>query len=167
MKKINNSLHYTLLSGLLVAALMFASVSQAAVSKTAVGQPFPITVAQDQHEKDVQLSQDVRYVLISFDMSTGKQANQYLSAKGQSFLDKHHAVFMANIYGMPWIGRKFALPKMKKYKHRILLLDKEGLLDGFPEKEGEVIVFELDAVNTIIGVRYWDPATALIFNDNQ
>jgi hypothetical protein len=90
-------------------------------------------------------------------MSVGKAANRYLAEQGKDFLPSEHAIFVANIYGMPGIGRFFAMPKMKKYPHRIMLADAEGLLDAFPQEDGKVTVFELGAKGEIKAITFWDP----------
>ena len=51
-----------------------------------------------------------------------------LSPLGKDFLASKKAVYMANIFGMPGIGRMFAMPKMKKYNHRIILADDAALI---------------------------------------
>jgi hypothetical protein len=90
-------------------------------------------------------------------MSVGKAANRYLTEQGKDFLPTKHAIFVANIYGMPGIGRFFAMPKMKKYPHRIMLADAEGLLDAFPQKDDKVTVFELGPKGVIEVISFWDP----------
>ena len=65
-------------------------------------------------------------------METGKKANAALSALGKDYLPAKNAVYLANIHGMPGIGRMFALPKMKKYSHRIILGDDAALIARFP-----------------------------------
>jgi hypothetical protein len=52
----------------------------------------------------------------------------------------------------------FALPKMKKYPHRIILGDDANLLTPFPQQAGKVTVIKLS--NGIVqSISYWDPAT--------
>jgi len=121
------------------------------------GDPFPAFSVQDQHEVAYTLEPDVRFVIVSFDMSSGKATNKYLEKQGAEFLPANKAVFLSNIYGMPWVGRKFALPKMKKYPHRILLADSETLLDDFPQQEDRVTVLELDNDQKIVSINFWDP----------
>jgi hypothetical protein len=87
----------------------------------------------------------------------GKSANKALEKKGADYLPDRNAVFIANIYGMPAVGRFFAMPKMRKYPHRIMLADAEGLLDDFPQKDGKVTIFDLDAEGKIKAIRFWDP----------
>jgi hypothetical protein len=94
---------------------------------------------------------------VAYTMSVGKSANQALAERGADYLVEQNSVFIANIYGMPAVGRFFAMPKMKKYPHRIMLADSEGLLDDFPQKEDLVTVFDLNASGKIEAIRFWDP----------
>jgi hypothetical protein len=70
---------------------------------------------------------------------------------------------MANIHGMPGIGRMFALPKMKKYTHRIILGDDAALIADFPEQKGKVTVLGLSN-GKVTSVSYWDPAAEGVNN---
>jgi hypothetical protein len=89
----------------------------------------------------------------------GKAANRYFSEQGAAYLPAEEAVFIANIYGMPGIGRLFAMPKMRKYPHRIMIADEEGLLDFLPQENGVVTVFELNEIGGIESIIYWDPSS--------
>lgn len=125
-----------------------------------VGQRFPaLTDMQDQHEQAYPWPADLRHVIVAYTMGSGKLANGYFADQknAASFLPEHDALFIANVYGMPAVGRFFAMPKMKKYPHRIMLADAESLLDDFPQQEGRVTVFDLDAGGTITAIRFWDP----------
>jgi hypothetical protein len=123
------------------------------------GDTFPELKVKDQHEVDYSLEAGVRYILVSFDMPTGKAANKFLEKKGATYLPENQAVFLSNIYGMPWIGRKFALPKMMKYPHRILLADEpeEAMLAEFPQQDDRVTVFQIDAGRKITAISFWNP----------
>ena len=89
----------------------------------------------------------------------GKAANRYFSEQGAAYLPAEEAVFIANIYGMPGIGSLFAMPKMRKYPHRIMIADEEGLLDFLPQENGAVTVFELNEIGGIESITYWDPSS--------
>lgn len=124
----------------------------------APGATFPaFDKLQDQHEVAYAMPEGVSHVAVAFTMSVGKSANKALAEKGATYLPKQNSVFVANIYGMPAVGRFFAMPKMKKYPHRIMLADSEGLLEDFPQKEDCVTVFDLDATGKIAAIRYWNP----------
>ena len=97
-----------------------------------IGEVLPSFKAKDQHGQDFELQPGVRRLFVSFDMSTGKDANTYFADKGADFLKNSHAVYLSNIHGMPSVGRLFALPKMRKYPHRIILADSEISSPGIP-----------------------------------
>ncbi|RME69717.1 MAG: hypothetical protein D6781_07980, partial [Verrucomicrobia bacterium] len=143
-------------TGLLLAGLLAIGASAAPLG---IGDPMPRIAGQDQHEKPLAVDASTRHVLVSFDMGTGKRANAWLSDQGAAYLPDHRAIFIANIHGMPGIGRMFALPKMRRYAHRILLADEEGLLDDIPREEKKVTVLTLADDGTIAAISFWDPAS--------
>lgn len=113
--------------------------------------------AKDQHEQAFTLKPaDTRFLLVSHDMETGKKANAALNALGKDFLGAKNAVYVANIHGMPGIGRMFAMPKMRKYVHRIILGDDEALIAKFPEQKGKVTVLKLND-GKVASITYWTP----------
>lgn len=135
---------------------LFASTLQA--KSLDVGDAMPQLSGTDQHEKPLSLTDETKYVLVSYDMGPGKQANSYLDEKGPDFLPSNNAVYVANIHGMPGlIASTFALPKMRKYSHRILVMDEKGLFDEWPQEKGKVAVFTLDAEGKITSVSQWNP----------
>ncbi len=136
-----------------------ASAQQVAQKTYVKGSKIAAFQAKDQHEKDYTFEQGTRYLLVSFDMSTGKVANKALTAKGAAYLPSKKAVFVANIYGMPKVGRFFAIPKMKKYAHRIILGDAKGLLDPFPMEKKKVTVIKLNSKGIVTSISYWSPKT--------
>jgi len=113
--------------------------------------------AKDQHEKSFTFKPaETKFLLVSHDMETGKKANAALNAKGRDYLGSKQAVYIANIHGMPGIGRMFAMPKMKKYVHRIILGDDEALIAKFPEQKDKVTVLKL-ADGKVTSITYWTP----------
>lgn len=120
--------------------------------------------AKDQHEQAYAFdAKSTRYLLVSHDMDTGKKANGALTVLGKDHLASKKTVYIANIHGMPGIGRAFALPKMKKYEHRIILADDAALIASFPEQKGKVTVLGLEN-GKVRSVQYWDPATEGVNN---
>jgi hypothetical protein len=124
-----------------------------------VGDKFVPFSINDQHENRVRVSPatGTKHLIISFTMGSGKDANRFFAEKGSTFLEEHEAKFLANIHGMPAVGRLFALPKMKKYPHRILLGDDEHLLDRIPIQKGKLTVLDFDRDNRISRIRFMDP----------
>ncbi|AXX93696.1 hypothetical protein CPU12_08135 [Malaciobacter molluscorum LMG 25693] len=77
----------------------------------------------DQFDTKHTINKNIKTIIVSFEKQTSKDINKFLNSKNATFLKEHNAVFIANISGMPTIITKlFALPKMKEYKHKILLI---------------------------------------------
>lgn len=113
--------------------------------------------AADQHGQAFRFDPaSTRFLVVTHDMETGKAANAAFEKKGGAYLTERKAVYLANIHGMPGIGRKFALPKMRKYPHRIILGDDAALIANFPEQKGKATVLAL-AGGKVGKVSYWDP----------
>lgn len=113
--------------------------------------------AKDKYEKPYTFNPaTTRYLLVSHDMETGKKANAALSPLGKEYLPSKKAVYMANIFGMPGVGRFFAIPKMKKYNHPIVLADDAALIALFPEQKGKVTVLTLSG-SKVSTIAYWTP----------
>jgi hypothetical protein len=140
---------------LLLALMLLPGTRPAELLK--VGDSIPKFVAKDQHGVTYEFKPITRVLFIAFEMSTGKEANRVLEKKGATFLHDAKAVFISNIHGMPAIGRAFALPKMRKYPHRIILADEEKLLDPFPKQKDRVTVLTLDSNIKIKSIKFWDP----------
>ena len=142
---------------LLLFTVFAVGTSAFAAEKYRAGDTFAAFTTKDQHEKEYSYPGGASVVIVSFEMGTGKAANAYFEKQPADFLDQHRALFIANIYGMPGIGRMFALPKMKKYPHRILLADAEGFLDRYPAQDDHLTVIGLDAKGVVTSVRFVNP----------
>lgn len=118
----------------------------------------------DQFNKMHTIDRKVKTIIVSFEKDTSKDINEFLSSKKVDFLNKNSAVFIANISAMPSIiTRMFALPKMKKYKHNILLIYDEND-KRFVQKDDKLTVYKLD--NTLIkSINFINPKElAKVFN---
>jgi hypothetical protein len=62
-----------------------------------------------------------------------------------------------DIHTMPSVARFFALPKMRKYPHRIVLVDSAATLAGFPAQPGRVTVLALTPSGRIQKIGWWNP----------
>lgn len=133
------------------------SIGFALAAPYAAGSKVEPFAAKDQHEQAFTLKpEETKYLMVSHDMETGKKANSSLNALGKEYLGGKKAVYVANIHGMPGIGRMFAMPKMKKYVHRIILGDDANLIAKFPEEKGKVTVLKLSG-GKVDSVVYWSP----------
>ncbi len=142
--------------GIISTLLISTNLNAATLEK---GSPLPEFQAKDQHEVDYPFPDDTQFLAVTFTMSAGKMANKYFSEKGKDYLPANKAVFLSNIDGMPKVARVFAMPKMQKYPHRIMLADQEGLLDPFPQEKGMVTVLTLDKNRNILEIKFWNPAS--------
>ncbi|MFZ9936187.1 MAG: hypothetical protein ACO3JG_03925 [Luteolibacter sp.] len=123
----------------------------------AVGSMVGPFTTMDQHERDFTFKPaETKFLLVSHDMDTGKKANAVLTTLGKDYLRTKKAVYLANIHGMPGIGRMFAMPKMRKYVHRIILGDDAALIARFPEQKDRVTVLELNG-GKVASIAYWQP----------
>lgn len=146
----------------LVAVVTACCVSLASAAPYEAGSKVESFTAKDQHEQVFTLKpESVNYLLVSHDMDTGKKANAVLNGLGKDYLTGKKAVYIANIFGMPGIGRAFALPKMKKYVHQIILGDDEALIGKFPEQKGKVTVLSLQD-GKVKSIAYWSPSDQAI-----
>lgn len=148
-----------LAAGTLLAVLTAAAADSAA--KYRVGDKFDGFTTKDQHDRTYTFAPGVRLVIVAFEMGSGKAANAFLEKQPADFLDRHHAIFVSNIHGMPGVGRMFALPKMKKYPHRILLADEEHFLDRYPAANDKLTIIRLDEKSAITELRVVDPKREL------
>lgn len=145
-------------SSLLASACLFLGTAPLTAETYAAGSTVKAFSAADQHGTAYTFDPNsTRFLLVSFDMETGKKANGALAALGKDYLPGKKAVYVANIHGMPGVGRMFALPKMRKYPHQIILADAADLLSPFPQQAGKVTILKLDH-GVVRAVRHWDPA---------
>jgi len=143
-------------------AAFWQSTSATAADLYSVGSRFEPFSTKDQYEQTYTFQAgETRLIVVSFDMTSGKKANTWLARQPAAFLSSLQAVVINNIYGMPGIGRMFALPKMKKYPHRILLADADGFLDRYPAVDNKLTVIRLDAAGQITAIDHVDPASGL------
>jgi hypothetical protein len=148
--------HFLKLAGIALAATAL-SISLSFAAPYADGSKVEPFTAKDQNDNAFTFKPaDTRLLLVSHDMETGKKANAVLSPLGMEFLGSKKAVYMANIFGMPGIGRMFAIPKMKKYSHRIILADDAALIAHFPLQTGKVTVLTLSS-GKVASIAYWTP----------
>lgn len=135
------------------------ALSNANADPYATGSKVEPFAAKTQHDKEFTLKPSgTRYLLVSHDMETGKKANAVLTTYGPEKLTDRKVVYLANIHGMPGVGRMFALPKMRKYSHTIILGDDAALIAKFPEQKEKVTVLKLSD-GKVSSVQYWTPGT--------
>ncbi len=123
----------------------------------AVGDAVPPVSATDQRGVDFVFTNGTRFLLVATEMASAKSANHKLTEKGAGFLEKYQAAYLMDIHTMPSIARMFALPKLRKYPHRIVLVDSAVTLTNFPSLPGRVTVLTLTSTGHIRKIGYWNP----------
>lgn len=123
-----------------------------------VGDAVPKISAKDQHGKDYNFTNGTTCLLIALDRDSAKAANHQLAEQGAGFLEKQGAVYLMDIHTMPAIGRFFALPKMRKYPQRIVLIDSADSLNWVPVKPEHVTVLKLTPEGRVERISFWQPA---------
>jgi hypothetical protein len=127
-------------------------------AQLAVGDAVPALSLKDQHGKEFDFTNGVRFLLVVKEMGAAKAANQKLAEQGAGYLEKNGAAYLMDIHSMPGIARVFALPKMRKYPQRIVLVEDATTLSAFPARPERVTVLALTPEGKIRKISYWDPA---------
>ena len=98
---------------------------------------------QDQFGKHTVLKVMPKTLIMVFEKGTSATVNEYLATQDKGYLKKNNAVFVADISQMPnFIAESFALPKMRKYSHTILLIRDEEQGLRFPAQEEKITVMK-------------------------
>jgi len=133
-------------------------------AELAVGDAVPPITAKDQNDVPYTFTNGTRYLLIATEMGCATAANHKLAEQGAGYLEKHGAVYLMDIHTMPGIARVFALPKMRKYPHRIVLADTAEGLNWVPVKAGQVAVLSLTEAGRVKKISHWNPASGSVTN---
>jgi hypothetical protein len=134
--------------------LLWVSVRAA---ELAVGDAVPSFSATDQHGMKFVFTNGTQFLLVVTERACGTSANHKLADQGAGFLEKHHAVYVMDIHAMPFVARLFALPTMRKYPQRIVLVDSAETLAWVPVQPGRVTVLTLTQAGRIQKISYWNP----------
>lgn len=127
---------------LLAAALAAGS---AAAEPLVVGSPLPALSLEDQHGERRALDASLSLVLFSRDMDAGAAIKEALAEDGQAFLERHRAVYVSDVSGMPrLVLRLMARPAMRNRPYPVLLDEDGAATSDFPSQEGRVTLLFLE-----------------------
>ncbi|MCI4407066.1 MAG: hypothetical protein JHC35_07265 [Sulfuricurvum sp.] len=108
-----------------------------------VGQSVMPLDLNDQFGKRYTLKAMPKTLIMAFEKGTGATVNEYLAVQEKGYLAKNKAAFVADISQMPkFITESFALPKMRKYNHTVLLIQDEEQGLNFPYQEDKITVMK-------------------------
>lgn len=121
-----------------------------------VGDAVELTGLQNQFGEPLVLGRTLRKLLFVPDRAAGEVLHEALQERGERFLERHQAVVIADISGMPgFISRFIAVPKMRSYSYAVYLGRKAGATQTLPRRRGRMTLLELDR-RRITAWRYVD-----------
>lgn len=127
----------------------------------AVGSLLPPLELADQHGVPQRLDDSVRLVLFSRDMQGGDVIKETLAEGGPAFLERHDAVYIADVSGMPGLVRRLmAKPAMRRRAYP-MWLDEEGEVTAdLPSRAGRPTLLFLQE-RRVVRIEHPDSADAL------
>jgi len=117
----------------LLATFLFIGCSSSAVEenvtpKLVVGQSVADLKLNDQFEKPHGLNADTYKLIFAFSKDSAHICNDFFNTKAPTYLEDHHAQFIADVSAAPSLIRSlFIMPGLKDFKHTVLLLDDKTL----------------------------------------
>lgn len=136
----------------LLIALLIATGAVAAPFR--IGETLDPLSLEDQFGKKHPMKTMPKTLVLAFEKSAGMMANEYLASQEPGYLARHNAALIADISQMPkFVADSFALPKIRKYAHPVLLIRDEELGLRFPAEEDKLTVFRFEG-NTLVSIRY-------------
>ena len=146
----------TLALGLYLAAGIASASTYGLGSKIT---PFSL---EDQHGKAHRVDERVRAIILSHDMEAGEIIGRALARNGKRVLEKHRAVYLADLSGMPgFLRRMFVLPKLRERSYPMLLDTSGEIARQLPSREGFVALIFLSGLR-VVSVEYVKDSSALI-----
>ncbi len=109
-----------------------------------IGDSLPEMEFIDQHDQSHKLGSDIQYLIFAHTKQSGSIMTEILMDVEADHLQKHNAVYIADISGMPsLIARLFALPKLRKVGSPIYLCKENELVAWIPKKEEMITLLKL------------------------
>ncbi len=136
-------------------ALLFFAATMASAAEVGIDSRVSPFELPDQFGRDHLVEDMPRVMILAFDKGTGEMVNQYLTRQEKGYLPNQDALFIADIARMPMlVARLFALPKMRKYQHTILLAYDEAFQEGFPRKKDHATVIHFGRTQAIEAITF-------------
>ena len=110
----------------------------------------------DQFDKAYEVTDDTKEVIFVFAKATGHTVREYLKQQPKDYLPSRHALFIADISGMPAVIRNtFALPDFKKSPYSVLLIyDKNIAKTLKDDKNADKITIAKLKNKEIVSIKY-------------
>jgi len=141
--------------------ILLSTAVMALANEYRVGQSIKPVILNDQFGATHKIAKMPQTIIITFEKEPSGILNEYLSKQSEGYLEKNNAVYIADISGMPaFVTKSFALPKMKKYNYKVLLITDENEGALYPYKEGQITIIKLDN-NRIKSIKFTDKSSQL------
>lgn len=125
--------------------LFFISIQLINANPLEIGKPFPLSEWQDQFDEKQQITDSTKKIFFLSDMPASKIIHAELENKDSDFLTKHNSMIFSDIHRMPsLISRFVAIPKMKNYKYKLLLIRDDETGKIFPREPEKITAITLD-----------------------
>lgn len=117
----------------LLATFLFIGCSSKAVEenvepKLVIGKSIADLKLNDQFEKSHTLNADTYKLVFAFSKDSAHICNDFFNTKKPTYLEDHHAQFVADVSAAPSLIRSmFIMPGLKEFKHTVLLLDDKAI----------------------------------------
>jgi len=117
----------------------------------------------DQFDKRHSLTDDISTIIFVDTKATGHMVKAFLKEQPADYLQKHHALFVADISPMPVVIRNtFALPDLRKQHYSVLLIYDKKISESFKKgAQNEKIVLAKIKSGTVENLRYLEDDDAL------
>ncbi|SDL07396.1 hypothetical protein SAMN05216189_10684 [Pseudomonas delhiensis] len=144
----------------LCAALLLSLVPLLGLAAGEEGAPAGWTLL-DQYEKPYTQNDDLKVLLVARDMAGGKLLKAALEGRPQGYLERRHAVFVADISRMPsLVSKMFAVPAMRDYNYRVLL-DREPRVASHFQVPADSLLWISLQQGRVAATQAYDSAPAL------
>jgi hypothetical protein len=125
--------------------LLGLALLAAAVRAVEPGERLAPWTLSDQFDQAYTLDDDLRILLVARSMDAAKLLDAALEGQAKGYLEARHALFVADISGMPGlIGKLFAIPAMRDYSYRVLLDREAQVVPQYAAPEQGVLWLQLE-----------------------
>jgi hypothetical protein len=141
--------------------LLFLAFLPFAANALEVGDKLAPWTLLDQYDQPYTFGDDAQILLVARSMGAAKIVNGALQDTPKTFLESHHAVFVADIQKMPAIiAKMFAVPAMRAYSYRVMLDRESRVVPRYPGDAEQVLVLRLHN-GKVVSQTQFDSAEAL------
>ncbi len=149
------------LAGAVMLAVSLGLPGWAVANPLAPGAALPALLITDQHDRPVVVDAATRLLIFAADKAGSDLAQGVLKTQEAGVLGRIHAVYVADISGMPaLITRMFALPKLKDLPFVVGIVRDAAQTAALPRQPGQVTVLALEA-GKVLQIHHAGDADAL------